>query len=98
MPAKGGGMAMMMRGGKGEGGAGEGEWGGEVVEVAAAEVARRRYRQRRAVGDGEVKVLHRRPRNEAGAGRWFQTSVVRSVSAFRRASERPFMNSFFFSW
>jgi hypothetical protein len=69
--AKGGRETMMMREGKVEGGAGKGEWGGEVleVEVAAAEVARRWYRQRRAVGDGEVEVLHRRPRKEAGGGR-----------------------------
>jgi hypothetical protein len=75
---------MMMRGGKGGGvGVLEGERSREVVEAAAEVVAPRRYRQRRAVGDGGEVELHRRPQKQASAGRWFQTSVS--------AEERPFM-------
>jgi len=42
----------------------------EVVdEEAAAEMARRRYRERRSVGDGEAEALHRRPRKAAERSR-----------------------------
>ena len=68
--ARDGGQAMMLRRGKGEGVVREGEGGGEVVdEETAAEVARRRYRERRAAGDGEAEALHRRPRKAAERSR-----------------------------
>ena len=38
-------------------------------EEAAAEMARRRYRERRSVGDGEAEALHRRPRKAAERSR-----------------------------
>ena len=76
---------MMLRGGKGEGVVKVGEGGVEVVdEEAAAEMARRRYRERRSVGDGEAEALHRRPRKAA------ERSRRRAVVSVVQFPERPF--------